>query len=154
LRLSALEPDRHSLLAEVLLNLTKAVEILLTSDRDRLRETALAWGLSAEQVERQLIPLLLIRNQIDVAHPKMSGLGSEERRILEHFVIAATINVGKFLDQVLALLHERKIVLPDYSEELDKKDKDLFRSMSNYLEASQPAIQTPEKRAKPRRRAR
>jgi hypothetical protein len=96
-------------------------------------------GLSADYIEQQLIPLLLIRNQIDVAHPKMSLLSSAERKTLEHFVIAATTNVGQFLERVLALLHEGEITLPGYSEELDDKDKNLFSALSEYLKASQQA---------------
>jgi hypothetical protein len=56
-------------LAESLLNFCKVLEVLYGGDRDSVRGSLSALGYSSQEIERDFIPVMLLRNSIDVGHP-------------------------------------------------------------------------------------
>jgi len=130
------EPDPQSAFAEVILNLTKAIEILCSADRDRLRKTAQSWGFESSFIERRLIPLLLVRNELDVAHPCISGISWEDHNLLQSFVIAAEGAVGEVISRVFILLRSGSTALPPFSGEPDRGTVKLLRMLAAYLEST------------------
>ena len=60
LKLSAVQPDRHTVLGELILNLAKSLEMLLTSNHDVAHARASEWGFTTDEVEERIIPIYLL----------------------------------------------------------------------------------------------
>ena len=99
----------YSASSEVFLNLTKCIENLFkTSDRDDLRRIFNDLGFSPDQIESQLIPITLIRNEMDVGHVCTGNIDSEEITILRDYMNRSIKNVISLLQVV-----ERRILEND-----------------------------------------
>ena len=68
-------------LAELILNLAKALEILFPAKHDERRDTYRTelrkLGFSDDEIEKQYVPISILRNCLDVGHPKISEFGPE-----------------------------------------------------------------------------
>ena len=60
------------------INLTKAIEVIFTAKRDVIRGKAKEWGIDSDFIEKRIISLFLIRNELDVAHVATAPLRSEQ----------------------------------------------------------------------------
>lgn len=132
-RLATIEPDRQSMTAEVLLNLTKALEIIFSSDRERLRLKAKEWGFDHDFIEQRIIPLFLIRNALDVAHVASAPLSREQHQSLLDFTSRAISHVHSLLSQVAQLTFHGQIQLDPVSDALDKEKAKLLEAISTYV---------------------
>ena len=132
-RLNCVEPDRVTMTSEVLLNLAKSAEMLFTSNRDKARARASEWGIADKVVETRLIPLLLIRNQIDVAHASASPLTEDERSLVVEFMDHALASLGKILKDLIEKANAGEIVIPEPSKTVDPDKRRLLRAMSKYI---------------------
>jgi hypothetical protein len=90
--------------SEILINLAKAIEILFGGSRDRIRDGCRAAGLTEAQIESQIIPILLARNQLDGAHPVGSPAKQDFVDTLRKFVDRAQFNVKSLLLRVHRLM--------------------------------------------------
>lgn len=91
----------YSAHAEVLLNLAKAIEILFdTAKRDVLRKILPSHGYTTEQIESQILPILIVRNEIDVGHPTSGDVSPEDVAALRRFVDRSIKNVAAILQNV------------------------------------------------------
>lgn len=132
-RLSVIEPDRQSMTAEVLLNLTKAVEVILTSKRDTIRKRAKEWGIDSDFVEKRIIPLFLIRNELDVAHVATSPLKSEQQQALLDFTARALSHVQELLATIWEKERAGHVKLESISSTLDKDKEKLLSAIRKYV---------------------
>lgn len=132
LRLAVLEPDRQSMASEVILNLAKAVEIVLSSDRDHLRAKAREWGLDAEFIERWIVPILLIRNELDVAHVASAPLLSTQHQAILDFLDRASAKVHTLLLQILEMSQSGQVTLDPPSASMDADKERLLKKLAEY----------------------
>ncbi|MBE9569247.1 MAG: hypothetical protein IMF11_01355, partial [Proteobacteria bacterium] len=131
-RLAALEPDRQAMVAEVVLNLTKALEIIFSSDRDQLRFRASRWGFDTNLVEEKIIPLFLLRNQMDVAHVATGPLTPDQKQVVLNFTDIAFSHVHDVLKRVAELVRSGEIELDPISRSLDKDKEELIQTLKKY----------------------
>lgn len=132
MRLASLEPDRQSMAAEVILNLAKAIEIIFSSNRDQLRSRAAEWGFDGQFIERWIVPILLIRNELDVAHVASAPLKLTEHQAVLDFLDRAFVQVHTLLERVLELNQAESLALDPPSESLDADKRKLLRSIEAY----------------------
>lgn len=120
--------------AEVLLNLAKCVEILVSgSNRDDQRKEFDALGFTGDQVETIIMPIIIIRNQLDVAHPTSGYRTKEEIAVLRKFVDRAVKNVSQLLrriSQQIAIKDDFLKPLPGLPN--DERSK-LIKTLEGYL---------------------
>ena len=133
-RLSVMEPNRESMLAEVILNLGKAAEVLFSTNRETVRATAKEWGFDELFMERRIIPLLLIRNELDVAHVTTAPLHPEQREIITRFTHAALLAVHKLLERILMLAREGNIDIQPASARMGADKEKLLQNIRRYLD--------------------
>ncbi len=127
--------DRAAMAAEIVLNLAKAIEIIFSSDRERLRVTALRWGLDQEFSERWIVPILLIRNEFNVAHAASAPLTEAHIEAILTFVDRAFVHVHSLLSTVLDKVHSGKVQLEPVSSSIDPSKEKLLPRISEYAAA-------------------
>jgi len=132
-RLAIMEPNPESMVGEVILNLTKAVEIIFSNNREALRATAKEWGFHEVFIEERIIPLLLIRNELDVAHVTTSPLNPEQRQVITKFTHAALVAVHKLLERISMLARGGKIEIEPTSARMDTDKEKLLDNIRRYL---------------------
>jgi hypothetical protein len=132
MRLAALEPDRQSMAAEVILNLAKAIEIIFSSDRDRLRSRAKEWGFDLEFIERWIVPVLLVRNQLDVAHAACAPLSAGQHQAVLDFLDRAFTHVHALLSRVFEMAHSGEVKLDAPSAAMDADKERLLAQIAQY----------------------
>lgn len=132
-RLVNMEPNRESMVAEVLLNLTKAVEIIFSNNRKRLRTRARKWGFSEVFIEKRIIPLLLIRNELDIAHVTTSPLDIDQRQVIINFTRAAFMAVHELIERIFKLAKDKEIKLQPTSQHVESDKKNLLQNIAHYL---------------------
>jgi hypothetical protein len=128
------QPDHVALVAEIILNLTKALEILLTPQRDVARERAASWGFTNEQIEQWIIPLYLLRNQMDVAHSSFGPLNPDERTLVIDFTSQAIKHVGELIAHVRNGVTHGNIALEPVTGALDIERRRLLAALAEYAQ--------------------
>jgi hypothetical protein len=131
-RLSTIEPDRQSMTAEVILNLTKAIELIFTAKRDVIREKSKEWGIDSDFIEKRIIPLFLIRNELDVSHVATAPLRNEQQQSLLNFTDRALSHVYELLSKISEMERSGRIKLDAVSATLDKDKGKLLSAISKY----------------------
>ena len=125
--------------SETLLNLSKALEVLLgTSKRDKIRERFRALGFDHQEIESQIIPIFLVRNELDVAHPALAPATREEIVTMRRFVDRTITNVAYILRTVLSTLEANPNALGPIAGQAPAERKALLRRLQSYREA--PAL--------------
>jgi hypothetical protein len=122
--------ERYGVLAGVVLNYVKAIQMVFGSTRDEVRTHARSLGIDKTMVDERLIPLMLIRDNIDVAHPK-SPLSHEDHRTIGHFLQNAGCAVEKVFQKLQRDYFEGKLKLPRWSK-LSKDDRNLMARLRQY----------------------
>jgi hypothetical protein len=132
LRLSRLEPDRQLMAAEVILNLAKAIEMLFSSDRNALRKKSHEWGIESKFIEQWIVPILLIRNELDVAHvTSAANLNTDHRAILD-FMDRACTKVNELVSRVLDMYFSGKVTLDPPTKAIDNQRRKLLDKIAAY----------------------
>jgi hypothetical protein len=126
-------------LAEVVVNLTKALEVLFGSKRDSMREGLRSIGLTDAQIEAQVIPLILARNQLDGAHPVGTHVEEELLTVLHHYVERAMTNMRAVLILAAKTMQEGKASIGELESGDVRERVKLLSLMKEYL--TQPPIQ-------------
>jgi hypothetical protein len=132
MRLSVLEPDRQSMAAEVILNLAKAIEIVFSSDRDKLRARAKEWGFDSDFIERKVMPILLIRNELDVAHVASAPLSSTQHQAILDFTARAMTHIHTLITRIVEMSQSGCLVADPVSESMDRDKDRLLRRIAEY----------------------
>lgn len=83
-------------LAEVVINLAKALDLLF-GDHDGVRNGCRKLGFSEAEIKSQIVPLLLIRNKLDVAHCVGTPLPDSLLLVLKSYCSRASDNVKAIL---------------------------------------------------------
>jgi hypothetical protein len=71
---------------ECVLNLCKALQVLFGEKRDEIRAQLVQLDYSERDIEESFIPLLLLRNTLDVGHPRLAVLNSDQLKVLYSYL--------------------------------------------------------------------
>jgi hypothetical protein len=132
LRLSQLQLEQIALTPELVLNLTKALEIIFGTNREIARKKAKSLGLTDKEIEKCLIPILLIRSEFDIAHVATGPLSPKERQIVVDFSSRATATIGRILERVAEAGFVGNFEFDRTSPTLDKDKKKLIKALDRY----------------------
>lgn len=121
-------------LAEAILNLSKILEVLFGSNRDRVRNALRELGYSSDEIERDFIPIMCLRNSLDVGHPTLATFTREQLDTLQQFADQSELAFRKFLRQLLGSVVAGKVQLPRYEEQ--EADKSTARTIEIIRERS------------------
>jgi len=101
-RLNVAGISQWEFMAESILNLSKALEILFGTSRDSVREQLLALGYTDEEIEGDFIPLMILRNHFDVGHPRLAIFKQDQLQVLYRYL---TQSEDRFRDLFNRIFH-------------------------------------------------
>ncbi|MGB2799260.1 MAG: hypothetical protein WBC82_05405 [Dehalococcoidia bacterium] len=131
----AQSPHSSAFLPEVALNLCKALDALFTDNRDQLRQELRKLGFTEKEIENGYVPLTVIRNQLDIAHPTFFTPTVEHQGIFDYFVKVASDLVEEVLRRVVEQCKNGKYeVLPYDTNKQDVERERLLEQLSRYRE--------------------
>ncbi|MBE9594257.1 MAG: hypothetical protein IMF19_12365 [Proteobacteria bacterium] len=137
LRLSQIQPIKETFVAEVILNLTKCLEILFSDVRDNVRTECKKLGFSTDFIEKRIIPIFLLRSKLDVAHVTSFPIEYEDRNNVLRFVNSAFYFVHKVLQKTEDELLSGNFKLPKRGR-TDKKRTDILSAIAEYVKGPPP----------------
>lgn len=85
-RLLIVGESQWDFMAEAVLNMTKSLQIMFGESRDEVREELKALGFSADEVEGDFIPLMVLRSKFDVGHPRLAIFGKDQLQVLYRYL--------------------------------------------------------------------
>jgi len=132
-RLLATGTSIWEFMPECVLNLCKALQVLFGKSRDEIRIQLLQLGYSAKDVEEDFIPLLLLRNQFDVGHPRLAVLNSAQRQVLYQYLANVVRKFQLLFRCVLDRLQEGTYLVRDPGEM--RFDADEQRKIDRLIES-------------------
>jgi hypothetical protein len=133
--------SRYEFMAEAILNLAKSLEVLFPArqsmeSRDAVREGLSRAGVSKADVEAYFIPLLVLRSELDVAHPK---LGLPRRDQVESLIKYCGGAIDS-LRSLLQLIHQRiEAGAPVVLAWERSESHDIQRALDKFLDRVLPA---------------
>lgn len=135
-RLSRTSACPGEFLSEALLNYSKILEVLFQAKRDVARSELAALGFTTEEIARDFISAMVIRDQIDVAHVSLVLFTPQQLHVLHRYADRAESAFRKLLQILLSRLEDGTLTLLPY--ELHGADGDLdstIKQLSKQLEA-------------------
>ncbi|GAI74481.1 unnamed protein product, partial [marine sediment metagenome] len=128
-RLIAAGNSPWEFMAEAILNLSKVLEILFVkSDKsmDDVREGLKDLGYSIDDIERDFIPIMVLRSYFDVAHPSISLFDPKELQVMYKYLADVEHRFRDLLKGIIdGVCGGTYTVLedPDLTPDQDKRDK-------------------------------
>jgi hypothetical protein len=116
----------------VTLNLTKGLDVLCSGSRDSLREIGKNCGIDPVFVEERIIPLHLIRSNLDVAHVALGPFTTGDRDTIVAYVQRAITHVREFLGRVADAMEAGTLQLEAVPATLDSDKKKLIAKIAEY----------------------
>jgi hypothetical protein len=113
-RLERVSASPGEFLAEALLNYCKVLEVLFSPSRDSVRRELGNLGYTAEMIERDFIPVMLLRNAIDVAHVSLTLFTPEQLLTLHRYADRTEKSFRDLLSRVLIRMDAGILVLPEH----------------------------------------
>jgi hypothetical protein len=101
-------------LAEALLNFCKVLEVLYGPSRNQVRTSLAELGYSAEEIERDFIPAMLLRNSMDVGHPALALFTAHQLETLHRYTDRAERAFRGFLQRMFEAIEAGRIDIPPY----------------------------------------
>jgi hypothetical protein len=126
--------------AEMMLNLAKSLEILVGRDRELMRSKCKSLGFTVSQINSQIIPVLLIRDEIDVAHAAGSRLAPELIHVLRQYIARSVANVRVVLLRAGREMERNPSFLNNISGDVSGRVK-LCTALQEYLK--EPMLDDP-----------
>ncbi len=125
---------------EIILNLAKCVQALLGESRDEVRAACRRLGYSESQIEGQVIPLLLGRDKLDVAHASVRRVPAELVEVVRAYVDRCLLNVRSLLVRTARAVAGGEEIVDAPGPERDESDDKikLLRKLREYL--AEPAL--------------
>lgn len=88
--------------AEALLNFNKALEVLFGDSMESVRDGLSTLGYQREQIERDFIPVVILRDQLDVAHPRLVFFEPEDLDIVHKYLVGVEPTFRDLMRKLLA----------------------------------------------------
>jgi hypothetical protein len=102
-------------MAEVILNLCKALQILFGNKRDDVRKDLSKLGYTKDEIEGDFIPIMILRDDFDVGHPMVNIFSRKQLDILYLYL-------GNVEKDFRELFKRLLVKLKDSSFQLDQKE--------------------------------
>jgi hypothetical protein len=100
--------------AESLLNLSKVLEVVYGPRHDDVRAALGGLGFDAAQIERDFIPVMILRNSLDVGHPSLALLTRRQLETLHRYADRAEGVFRGLLQRIVAAAEVGRLHLPEY----------------------------------------
>jgi hypothetical protein len=118
-RLSRAGATVGEFLAEVVLNLSKCLEVLFPPkgdgrSRDAIRRGLRAFGISDDDIECDFLPAVALRNEIDVGHVELGLFKMEQLKIIHGFTERAEGAFRTMFEQLLEQIESAKFEVEAY----------------------------------------
>lgn len=124
--------------AEVILNLAKALETIFPPEGDgRTRDAARAGlqslGFSEDEIEGNFLPAMALRNEIDVGHVELGLFKLNQLKIIHAFTERAEGAFREMFERLLASIEEGRMDVPAYENASPRKEAlDLIERLRKY----------------------
>jgi len=126
-------------MAECILNLCKALEILFGSQMDSIRIGLAKLEYKEEEVEGDFIPLVILRNVLDVAHPRIAIFPQESLSVLYVYLSNTETRFRTLLEKVIKAVGDGILELEqDGSLELNESEKTKLEKLITTLRNRNP----------------
>ncbi len=132
-------------MAEVLLNYYKILEVLFPPKGEvKTRKDAVCIGLaklgySKDEIERDFLPVMALRNEIDVGHTKLSLFDRKQLNILHRYTDAAEGHFRSMLRRLIDKLKlDNDLIEADPKRVVDKQTTALIHRIGTTLPKSTP----------------
>lgn len=141
LRLNVCGDSPWEFMAETILNYCKSLAILFGNSNDNIRDGLSKLGFNKAEIEGDFIPLLILRNYVDVAHPRVAIFKRRDLKVLYSFLSQSENTIRELLLRVIAKVAEGSFEISQ-DEELslnakERKDMDrLVTSMESRIKYS------------------
>ena len=99
-------------MAECILNLCKALEILFGKNKEAIRLGLEALEYKSEEIEGDFIPLVILRDVIDVAHPRVAIFPQESLMVLYRYLANSEQRFRQLLQRAIDAVKKGQLVLP------------------------------------------
>lgn len=119
-------------MAEALLNYSKTLEVLFGASRDEQRAGLRSVGVPDEDIEGRFIPVTLLRDFLDVAHPKLAQLDSPRLEGLYLFLVGVESDFKGLIARISKALMSGSWILEPGSGVWDTRD---LKSLDRILQA-------------------
>ncbi len=124
--------------AEVLLNLAKTLEVLFPPSgdgrtRDAVRNGLSYLGLSKEQIERDFIPAISLRNEIDVGHVELALFTMDQLKTIHAYAERAEFAFRGMLETLLERVEAGEVQVAPY--ELSGPDQEAVKVIERLRQA-------------------
>jgi len=118
-RLSRAGSTPGEFLAEVILNLTKTLEVLFppgegVGTREGVRIGLRILGYSDEEIERDFIPAMALRNEIDVGHVDLSLFNTEQLKLIHGYTERVEQCFRELLARIVAKVKQGTWQIPEH----------------------------------------
>jgi hypothetical protein len=101
-------------MAESLLNLHKVLEVLYGPGRDDVRAALAELGFEDDEIERDYVPVMILRDSIDIGHPSLELLKQEQLTTLHRFAERGERAFRTLLSRLLDAVAAGRATLPIY----------------------------------------
>jgi hypothetical protein len=136
-RLALIQPGAEPMVSEILLNLAKAIEVIFRSNKhEEIRRQAATWGFPSDEIEEVMLPILILRSNLDVAHVALAQLTVAERDTVVAFSLQALSNMEAVIDRVSKGLFSGSIRLTPISGAVAKDKRKLLTAIGHYMSAA------------------
>lgn len=134
---SRLQVVGHSVwefMAESILNWYKALVILFaTESRDAIREQLMGLGYEEKEINSEFIPVMILRNFMDVSHPRLAIFKGNQFSILYKYLAGREIAFKELFTKVFQAIEDGQFEIKQ-SDDLDLDDAEQ-RSFDEFIES-------------------
>lgn len=125
-------------MSEAILNLCKALQILFGQSNDIIRKGLSTLGYRSEEIEKDFVPLLILRSHFDVAHPRLATLGAQRSEILYRYLSNIEGRFRDLFSRVFENMKEGKIIFPltEETPTLDTTDETRLEKLIDRMSQS------------------
>lgn len=122
-------------LAEALFNFHKVLEVLYGPNRDNVRASLAQLDFSSEEIERDFIPSMLLRNSVDVGHPMLALLTLHQLETLHRYADRAEAAFRDLLRRIFEGIEAGRLDIPAYEGgQIDTNTREMIENLRQRLD--------------------
>jgi len=110
----------YEFLSEVILNYSKALQILFGESREEIRVELRKLGVENDDLEELYMPIMILRNELDVGHVSIKSLKRSELDLLYYYLDNLEVNIQKLFQQIINAVKSKSYQLKDISIRTDE----------------------------------
>ncbi len=101
---------------EIILNYAKVIEVLFGSCRDNIRSQLKTLGYDETTIESNFIPIMILRSQYDVAHPRIAYPHDIKTPKIAQYIAMMECTIGELLKRIFDKYESESYTLPNDEE--------------------------------------